>query len=293
MTFEFFLKEAFRAMRRNAAPSFAAFATIVVTMIVLGVFIPIVQASQGAANSASDKVIVDVYMQTNATSSQEARVRRELLALPHVRSISFEPKAVALKQQEKADPNGGYNILSSNPLPDTFHITPTTPGEALTVRGEIQRGKGYIDPAINNLSGQTTETKRLLEVTNLVTWIATILTVLLVIASIVLIANTIRLSLYARRQEIEVMKLVGATDWFIRWPFVIEGIIVGAGGALGAIMLLGGVKFLLIDPLTTNVPLIAAPHTIPFPLLVLVLIGAGVAVSAAGSGLSLRQFLRV
>jgi cell division transport system permease protein len=293
MTLEFFLKEAFRAMRRNAAPSFAAFATIVVTLIVVGAFIPIVQASQGAADAVSHKVLVNVFMKDNATNRQEARVRRELMALPNVKSVSFESKTVALKQQEKTYPNAGYNILSSNPLPDTFHVTPTSPGEALTVRSEIERGKGYIDPAIENLSGQTTQTKRLLEVTNLVTWIATVLTLLLVIASVVLIANTIRLSLYARRQEIEVMKLVGATDWFIRWPFVIEGIIVGAGGAIASICLLGAVKFLLLDPLAGSWQLISTPHTIPFPLLVLVLIGAGVAVSAAGSGLSLRQFLRV
>jgi cell division transport system permease protein len=292
MTLEFFLKEAFRAMRRNAAPSFAAFATIVVTLIVVGAFIPIVQASQGAANAVSHKVLVNVFMKLNATPAQEKALKHQLLALPNVKGVSFESKAQALKQQRKLAP-AGYALLSSNPLPDTFHVTPTSPGQALVVRSEIDHHGRYIDKEISSLSGQTTQTKRLLEVTNLVTWIATVLTLLLVIASVVLIANTIRLSLYARRQEIEVMKLVGATDWFIRWPFVIEGIIVGAGGAIAAIFLLGAVKLLLLDPLAGSWQLISTPHTIPFPLLVLVLIGAGVAVSAAGSGLSLRQFLRV
>ena len=107
---------------------------------------------------------------------------------------------------------------------------------------------------------------------------------LLTIASVLLIANTIRLSLYARRREVEVMKLVGATDWFIRWPFVIEGIVVGAAGALLAIAVLGITKVALLDPLANNWTLIAAPRTIPFTALIAVLLVAGVAVSALGSG---------
>ena len=122
---------------------------------------------------------------------------------------------------------------------------------------------------------------------------AAVLTVRLTIASVLLIANTIRLSLYARRREVEVMKLVGATDWFIRWPFVIEGIVVGAAGALLAIAVLGVTKIALLDPLANNWTLIAAPRTISVTALLIVLLGAGIGVSALGSGLSLRRFLRV
>jgi cell division transport system permease protein len=89
------------------------------------------------------------------------------------------------------------------------------------------------------------------------------------------------------------MKLVGATDWFIRWPFVIEGVIVGSFGALLAIIVLGVTKIALLDPLANNFALIAAPRTISFILLVVVLLGSGALVSAVGSGLSLRRFLRV
>jgi cell division transport system permease protein len=126
-----------------------------------------------------------------------------------------------------------------------------------------------------------------------VTITAALLAVLLTIASILLIANTIRLSLFSRRREVEVMKLVGATDWFIRWPFVIEGTVVGAVGALVAIGILGLTKIALLDPLVGRWTLIAAPSTIPFVPLMLVLVLAGVGVSALGSGLSLRRFLRV
>jgi cell division transport system permease protein len=120
-----------------------------------------------------------------------------------------------------------------------------------------------------------------------------LLAALLVAASVLLIANTIRLSLFARRREVEVMRLVGATNWFIRWPFVIEGIIVGALGGVMAILLLLVGKIALIDPLADDFALIAAPKTVSFAVLVGVLMIASVGVSSLGSGLSLRRFLRV
>jgi cell division transport system permease protein len=295
MRIGFFLREALRAMRRSAAPTFAALATVLVTLLVLGVFIPIVQATNGAANSVRSRVEVDVYMKTNATSADEARVRSELLSVPHVRSIQFVSKASAYAQQSKIDP-AAYRLLGTNPLPDTFHVIPDNPANVLVVQHSMTAGGsqgGMLDATIQSVSNKRTDTRKILEVTNLVTITAAALTVLLTIASVLLIANTIRLSLYARRREVEVMKLVGATDWFIRWPFVIEGVIVGAAGALVAIAVLGVTKVALLDPLANNWSLIAAPRTIPFTALIAVLVGAGVLVSALGSGLSLRRFLRV
>ena len=294
MRIGFFLREALRAMRRSAAPSFAALATVLVTLLVLGVFIPIVQATNGAANSVRSRVEVDVYMKSGATAADEARVRGELQGTPHVRSLQFVSKAQAFAQQSKLDPQA-YQLLGTNPLPDTFHVLPDNPANVLTVQNALTHGSqgGMVDSTIQSVSNKRTDTKKILEVTNLVTITAAALTVLLTIASILLIANTIRLSLYARRREVEVMKLVGATDWFIRWPFVIEGIIVGAAGAVLAIAVLGLTKIALLDPLAHNWTLIAAPRTIPFEALVAVLVGAGVLVSALGSGLSLRRFLRV
>jgi cell division transport system permease protein len=296
MRLGFFFREALRSMRRNAAPSFAALATVLVTMLVLGVFIPIVQATNGAANSVRGRVMVDVYMRTSATAADDARVRSELLGVAHVRSVQFVSKATAYAQQSAQDPQA-YALLGSNPLPDTFHVIPDKPGNVLAVQRALAGGGGGgggpIDPAIGSVSNKQRDTKQILEVTDLVTLTAAVLAVLLVLASILLIANTIRLSLYARRREVEVMKLVGATDWFIRWPFVIEGMIVGSAGALLAIAVLGATKIALLDPLASNWTLIAAPRTIAFTVLVVVLLGAGALVSALGSGLSLRRFLRV
>jgi cell division transport system permease protein len=137
------------------------------------------------------------------------------------------------------------------------------------------------------------DTQKILVATRVVKLTTALLTVLLVVASVLLVSNTIRLSLFSRRREVEVMKLVGATDWFIRWPFVIEGIVLGAlGGALAILLLLVG-KIALLDPLTQQFSLLAAPNTIHFAGLVVVLLLAAVGVSATGSGLSLRRFLRV
>jgi cell division transport system permease protein len=238
------------------------------------------------------RVLVNVYMQTTATRAQEARVLKEIQALPHVRKVEFESKAQALRQSYRSDP-AAFQLLSSNPLPDTYHVYPTNASYALAIRSALTPGGKMLDPAIGSVSNHTTETRKVVEVTNLVTITAALLSVLLTLASILLIANTIRLSLYARRREVEVMKLVGATDWFIRWPFVIEGIVVGAAGALLAIGILGLTKVALLDPLVHSWTLIAAPRTIPFVPLVAVLLGAGVVVSSLGSGISLRRYLRV
>ncbi len=294
-SFGFFLRESLRAMRRNASPTFAALATVTVTLIVVGVFIPIVQATRGAADSVSNRVLVEVYMKADATRAQDLRALTQLKAIPHVQKVVFESKAAALAQARKTDPLA-YELITGNPLPDTFHVYPDDPSNVLKIRAAITNagGSGHmIDSAIHTVSNHVDDTKKLLTVTRFVTITAALLAALLTIASIALIANTIRLSLYARRREIEVMKLVGATDWFIRWPFMIEGVIVGALGAVVAIIVLAVSKLALLDPLANNWSLISAPRTIPFIPLLLILVAAGVLVSAFGSGLSLRRFLRV
>jgi cell division transport system permease protein len=288
----FFLREAMRAMRRNAAPSFAALATVLVTMLVVGVFIPAVEVTNDAANSVRGKLIVDVYMKSSATPSQESRVKGEILRVPHVRSVQFESKAQAYAKQAKQNPKA-YRLLATNPLPDTFHVYPDNPANVLGIHSALTPRGGVIDPAIQSVSNKKSYTKKALELTSAVKWGGLAFAILLTIASVLLIANTIRLSLYARRREVEVMKLVGATDWFIRWPFVIEGVIVGTIGGVLAILILAITKVALLDPLFTGWSLVSQIRTISFPLLIFILLAASALVSSAGSGLSLRRFLRV
>jgi cell division transport system permease protein len=148
-------------------------------------------------------------------------------------------------------------------------------------------------PAIDDVRNREEDTKEILSATGLVKALTAGLAILLVFASIALIANTIRLSVFARRREVEVMKLVGATNWFIRWPFVIEGVVVGFFGGVLAVLLLTIAKETFIDPLSERFALLAAPETIDFPLLIAVLMLACIAVSALGSGITLRRFLKV
>lgn len=293
----FFLREALRALKRNAIPSFAAMATVLVTVLVLGVFIPVVQATTGAANEVRGKVIADVYLKTDAKQTDIDRVERLLKSEPMIAKVEFISKDAAYKTERERNPKA-YELLGSNPLPDTFRITPGNPDDIGKIKDALQPeaaggGTTVVDPMIDEVRNREEDTNKILAVTGVVKITMALLAGLLGIASMLLIANTIRLSLYARRREVEVMKLVGATDWFIRWPFVLEGVIVGALGGIVAILLLAVVKIAVVDPLAADFALIAAPDTIDFPLLIALLLFAAVAVSALGSGLSLRKFLRV
>src|ERR1700727_1577 len=164
MRIGFFLREAVRATRRSSASSFAALATVLVTMLMLGVFIPIVQATNGAANTVRSRVEVDVYFKANATKADEARVRRKIEQVQHVKRVVFVSKAQALKQQEKTDP-AAYQLLGSNPLPDTFQVIPTNPKYVLSIRNALtpngSNGKpGTIDSSVQTVSNKKTDTKK-------------------------------------------------------------------------------------------------------------------------------------
>jgi cell division transport system permease protein len=293
----FFLKEAFRALSRNAAPSLAALVTIVLTALVLGVFIPVVQATTGTANDVRQRVVVDVFLKDGSTDAQRTQVRQALIATPNVREVSFVSKEEALRHQTKRNKDA-FELLGRNPLPDVFRVTPQDPDgvNAIVDRVAPRGADGVRQPrlaGVDEVRNREHDTDKILKATGLVKLLTASLAILFTFASIALVANTIRLSLYARRREIEVMKLVGATNWFIRWPFVIEGVVVGLmGGVIAALMLLLA-KETLVDPLADRFALLATPNTIDFGLLVGMLMAACVLVSSLGSGITLRRFLRV
>jgi cell division transport system permease protein len=270
---------------------------VLVTALVLGVFIPVVQATTGAANAVRSRVIADVYLKAGSTRADIDRVGRLIRSNPDVKSAQFVSKQQAYEQQAARDPQA-YQLLGSNPLPDMFRVTPRRADDIGAIRDSLAPlapggGRTVVDPAIDQVRDRQQDTNKILTVTRVVKLTMALLTGMLAVASVLLIANTIRLSLYARRREVEVMKLVGATDWFIRWPFVLEGVLLGALGGVLAILMLAVVKVALVDPLAHDFALIAAPDTINFGLLVGLLLAASIGVSALGSGLSLRRFLRV
>jgi cell division transport system permease protein len=293
MRLGFFLREALRGLRRSSAPALAALLTVLLTALVLGVFIPIVQATTGTANEIRSRVVVDVYVAESATQREISELESAITATTNVKSVDFISKGEALQNAKEKNPRAfreGAELLGSNPLPASFRVTPEDPDKLGVI---VDRLETRNLAAIDEVRNREEDTKEILSATGLVKALTAGLAVLLVFASIALIANTIRLSVFARRREVEVMKLVGATNWFIRWPFVIEGVVVGFFGGVLAVLLLTIAKETFIDPLSERFALLAAPDTIDFPLLVIVLMLACVAVSALGSGITLRRFLKV
>ncbi len=295
----FFLKEALRSVQRNSVPSFAAMASILVTVLVLGIFIPITQATTGAANEVRDKVLVNVYLKADAKTADRDRVASLLRRdTKYVGNVEYVSKEAAYREQKEDYPEYYSELLGSNPLPDTFRVTPDSPDNALKLRDALapltaSGQRATVDPAIDTVKNRKDDTSNILFITRVVKYAMALLAALLVLASVLLISNTIRLSLFARRREVEVMKLVGATDWFIRWPFVIEGVLLGALGGVLAVLALTVGKVAFVDPLVSDFALLRAPETMQFGVLALLLLGASVGVSAMGSGLSLRRFLKV
>jgi cell division transport system permease protein len=301
MTFGFFLKEAVRGLSRNSAPALAAMLTVLLTALVLGVFIPIVQATTGTANEVRDRVVASVYIADGATEAERRQLAGALEDTANVKSIEYVSKEEGLAEARRKNPAAfeeGTELLGSNPLPDMYRVVPEDPDQMNTILDRLAPvgADGAREPslaAIDEVRNKEEDTAKILSATGLVKILTAGLMALLVFASIALVANTLRLSIFARRREVEVMKLVGATNWFIRWPFVIEGVMVGFMGGVLAVLLLTIAKETFIDPLGDRFALLAAPETIDFPLLIVVLLLACIAVSAAGSAITLRRFLRV
>lgn len=295
----FFLKEALRSIGRNPIPSFAALMAVLITTLVLGIFIPAVQLANGAAADVRERIQVNVFMKTNATKADVARVQQRLQNdTPYVKNVVYVSKAAAYAEQKKLNP-AAYDLLGKvNPLPDTFRVTPDDAKNGSAIVASLKKpgvdGKSaFVDSKIGSTKESKNEAGKIVKITGAVKLSLGLLGGLLVVASILLISNTIRLSLFSRRREVEVMKLVGATDSFIRWPFVIEGLILGAAGGLVAIVMLGLAKLTILDQLEGVATLISRPDMIQFGPLIALLVLSSVAVAAAGSGLSLRRFLRV
>jgi cell division transport system permease protein len=296
MRFGFFLREALRGLRRSSAPALAALLTVLLTALVLGVFIPIVQATTGTANEVRGRIVVDVYVEHEATEADRAELRQALESTANVKSVEFISKDEALGRAKEKNPRAfeaGAELLGSNPLPDSFRVTPEDPDRIDVIVAQLDAESSPGLAAIDEVKNREEETDKILSATGLVKVLTAGLAALLLFASVSLIANTIRLSIFARRREVEVMRLVGATNWFIRWPFVIEGVIVGFFGGVLAVLLLTIAKETFIDPLSDRFALLAAPDTIDYPLLIVLLMLACILVSAVGSGITLRRFLRV
>lgn len=286
----FSIKRAWQGFWRNAVMSLAATATMVLMLLLLAGFWIIQTGLLAGLEFTEQKVEVVAYLQPNTTDSQVDGLQAELLALPAVESIDYVTRDDALERfRASMEAQGREDLtqyLDSNPLYASLEVKLTDPSKVRDV-GEALRGS----PLVRNVINIEDLVERVLTVTNILRTAGTVLLVVVGVIVLFIIVNAIRLAVVARAEEIEIMRLVGASDAFIRWPFVFEGAFVGF---LGAAVTLG-VLALVADPLSgfmveffRVLPLQAGSITRDLVLLVM---GAGVGLGILGSWVSVRTYL--
>jgi cell division transport system permease protein len=287
--------EAWSSITANVSTTFAAVITVLISMFLLGLLIALGTWLLSYSNHVKKGVLVKVYFASTATQRDEVQTGQRLKADPRVKNVVFISKEQAFKSQAKEFPDL-YKNVPTNPLPDAWQVKMKRAEEAPTFGREIQHdyAAGSLRyPGVNDVSWGGQTTKRVITVAKWVSIVFLVAIVLLVIASTLLIANTIRLSIFARRREIEVMKLVGATNWFVRGPFMLEGLLQGLVGALTAVILLIVGKTVALPAILPHLHGGSDVHPLPFAVNALVLLLGGLLLGAAGSGLTLRRFLQV
>jgi cell division transport system permease protein len=225
-----------------------------------------------------------------ATEAQINAVRQRLAANPLVQDSTFVSKAEALERMEKLTPEIVKN-LSSNPLPDAFEVKAHDGANVKQISADLRQGG--LPPGVEKIRDGEEVSDRIVTVARWMSGSFAVATLVLLISSALLIANTIRLSIFSRRREIEVMKLVGATNWFVRGPFMLEGLICGLFGSLAAVLLLLLGKTMVLSRINEHIETSSGVAAWPFPTIAAIVILVGLTVGAVGSGITLRRFLQV
>jgi cell division transport system permease protein len=289
--------EAWRSLGANLSTTFAAMMTVLIGMFLLGLLIALGTWTVSWSNHVKRELVVKIDFKTNsdkggpATKVQEnavvAALQRNTLVKPG--GWKFVSKKTALKQMRKTEP-ALVSVMPWNPFPDVIIVTPDK-GEDLSA---LYRSLHPLPPGVKEVVHDTHDSNRILRFAHWVEAIFLIAVVILLTSASLLIANTIRLSIFSRRREIEVMKLVGATNWFVRGPFMIEGLLCGLGGAFLAVILLVIGKEVALPAILHNALSTASDvHALEFTYTALILLGIGLGLGALGSGITVRRFLRV
>ena len=306
--FRVVVSEAIRSLGANLSTTFAATTTVLIGMFMLGLVVGLGSWALSLSDHYKKQLLVNVYFCTDlrcgseADSGQIDATRTALQQMPQVKTIQFVSKNQALAQERKKHP-AMVNSLPYNPFPNAFKVYPKQAEQIDTIAAQLGnsnlKGIESVCPpapgskAASSSAGESCSriSHRVLSVARYLWIVVLIAFIVLLISSTLLVANTIRLSIFARRREIEVMKLVGATNWFVRGPFMIEGLLEGLGGAVLAVILLvlGRAVFMPQIHLTNASDI----HAWPFGLHILIVLGTGLALGAAGSGLTIRRFLQV
>lgn len=300
MRWRFFVLEALKSLRGNFATTLAAVVTVLIVMFLAGVGIALGSYVYNYSNQVRDDVTIRAYLKDNATSKQIAAIQREISDNPAVASGSLQfvskDDAILRLQEQLGEDSEMLKLTLGNPLPASFEFKAVDPDQTAAVAASIAGMPGLDPPkaGLPNPDYGAGNADRVLRTAGTITAVILGMGVVLAIAAILLIGNTIRLSIFARRREVEVQKLVGATNWFVRLPFMIEGMVCGLVGAiLASVLLAVSYRALLADRVEATLTGSGAPEAIAFPFLVLILLATGLVIGAIGSGLTMRRFLQV
>jgi cell division transport system permease protein len=284
--------EAWRSLGANISTTVAATMTVLIGMFLLGLFIALGTWTVSWSNHVKRELVVKVYFKNSATSEQKNDLARLLQQDQYVKrgGIKYVPRAQAFEIMKKRYPELTRSV-TSNPFPDSFEVTPNKAENVDRLYESITTPS--LPPGVSKVNDGKRVSHRILQVAHVIEAVFVLATIVLLISSILLISNTIRLSIFSRRREIEVMKLVGATNWFVRGPFMLEGLICGLAGSLLAVvfMLLG--KEVALPAILPHLSGDADVKALAFPLTALILVAMGLGLGAVGSGLTIRRFLRI
>jgi cell division transport system permease protein len=289
MRLRLLFSESLRSLTASLSTTVAATMTVLIGMFLLGLFLALGSWVVSWSNHVKKEVIVKVYFAPGATEAQIRSVDSTLNNEPRfVKDVKFVSKEEALQRMEKRYPQLVKN-LAGNPLPASLEVTPTHAEFA----DDIELSLLPHPLGVDRINYGKKTANRIISVATVIEIVFISAVIILLIASTLLIANTIRLSIFARRREIEVMKLVGATNWFVRGPFMLEGLLTGFFGALAAIVLLLLGKEIAMPAILGHFTTSDDVQALSFWLNAVILLLVGLLLGAAGSGLTLRRFLRV
>ena len=292
-TINYFIVDALKSIKRNITVSFAAMLTVLVTFFVLGTFTLVGLNFNKTIEDVADKIEIKVYLQDDIKLVNQREVEIKLAEQEGVKAVTYESKDEAFTKLKK-DLEGnsgmleGYS-LENNPLASSYIVTLEDASYAGDVSKAVEDMTG-----VESIINQQKIKKKISNVVDFVQILGVVLFFVFIGVSIFLIMNTIKLAVYSRRREVGIMKFVGATDWFIRWPFVIEGMIIGAVGSLLATAILYFIYRGVFGFIASNL-LIA--NLVPVSFVLTTLLGGfllgGIVVGAIGSIAALRKFLVV
>jgi cell division transport system permease protein len=287
----YFLKESLINFRKNWVMSIAAISTVAASLLLFGAFTLFAYTMGNIIETIEQRVEIVVYLKDEAPHEVVSELQKEIIGWSEVKEINYVSKEEALerlKREFKEHPEM-IQYIRGNPLPASLEIKLEDPHEVSQVANRL---KGR--PEIDDIKYGKKWVEKLFAVTKVVRWISVLFISLLAFASLVLISNTIRMGIYARRKEVAIMRLVGASNWFIRWPFLLEGIIQGILGAALAISLLYVGKTLLINKAEEVMPFLQIRLDEQFFIQILMaLVVSGIIIGATGSFIALRRYLKV